>query len=169
MIVVANSSPLISLSSADHLFILEKLYGEIHISEAVFEEITVAGAGRAGSAEVAGSSWIRRHKLANNQQVEQIMAAAKLNRGESATIALAKEIKADLLLIDELPARRYAAGQNLPVIGSLGVLLLAKKQGIIPLIKPVIEEMANFGMRVHPKLLSAVLAEAGEESAEEEK
>ncbi len=162
MIAVANASPLISLSSVGALDLLESLFGIIHIPEAVFEEIAVTGAGRAGSAEVAAAMWIERHAITDTNAVSQLMTDAKLEAGESETLILAAELNADLVIIDERPARRYALAQGSPIIGTLGVLLLAKSQGLLPEVRPLLNSLSAAGMRLSSALYAETLRRAGE-------
>ncbi len=162
MIVVANASPLISLSSVGALGLLQSLYSTISIPEAVYAEIVVAGAGRAGSAEVAAAMWIQHQPVANTTAVNQLMTIAKLSAGESETLILATELKADLIIIDERPARRHALAQGLPIIGTLSVLLLAKSQGLLPEVKPLLNSLSAAGMRLSPMLYAETLRRAGE-------
>lgn len=105
MFVAANSSPLICLLAADALFVPRAaLRRNSNRRSGLSRNCRKLGAGRAGSDEITRGRWIRQHKLANPERSAEIMMAAKLDRGESAALAL--EIKTDLLLIDEFPARR---------------------------------------------------------------
>lgn len=162
MIIVANSSPLISLSSVKALPLAQALYGDIYFAEAVYQEIVVAGAGKAGSSDVAAARWIKRRIVANAGAVAQLMLAHKLERGECETLALAAEMNADLILLDEKPARKVAAQQGFAVIGSLGVLLLAKSNGVIGAVKPTLDALLKAGMRLDPNLYTEILRRAGE-------
>ena len=162
MIAISNASPLISLSSVGALDLLASLFTTIHIPEAVYEEIAIAGAGRAGSAEVAAATWIRRHVVTDIDAVRQLMTDAKLKTGESETLILAAELNADLVIIDERPARRYALAQGLPIAGTLGVLLLAKTRGLLPEVRPLLHALSAAGMRLSSTLYVETLRRAGE-------
>ena len=162
MILVANSSPLISLSSAKALMLAQALYQDIYIAEAVYQEIVVAGAGKDGSQDVAAARWINRRAVANAGDVAQLMIINKLERGECETLVLASELNADMVLLDEKPARKVALQQGLTVIGSLGVLLLAKSNGVISEVKPTLDALLKSGMRLDGNLYSEVLRRAGE-------
>lgn len=86
-----------------------------------------------------------------------------LGRGEAEAIALALELGADVLLIDERKARKAALGLGVPVTGVLGFLLEAKKKGAIPAIKPLLDQMeVAVGFRIKRSLYDAVLQAAGE-------
>jgi uncharacterized protein len=162
MIIVANSSPLISLSSVKALPLVQALYRDIYVAEAVYREIVVAGAGKAGSSEVAAAHWIKRRTVASAGTVAQLMLTHKLERGECETLALAAEMSADLILLDEKPARKVAAQQGFALIGSLGVLLLAKSNGVMGEIRPTLDALLKAGMRLDPNLYAEILRRAGE-------
>ena len=99
MIIVSNTSPVINLAAIGHLELLNKLYGKIILPEAVHHEITVKGAGQAGSTEIEKLKWIE-VKTVSNQKLVQALKM-ELDEGESEAIALAVELNAELLLIDE--------------------------------------------------------------------
>ncbi len=72
------------------------------------------------------------------------------------------DIKAGRVLLDERPARRLATAMGLPVLGTLGILLLAKRKGFIPQIRSSLAALAEHDFRIAPTLLARVLAEADE-------
>lgn len=83
--------------------------------------------------------------------------------GEAEAIVLARELGADILLIDERRARKTALELGLPVTGLLGVLLEAKKAGLIPALKPILDQMeAIVAFRLKRSLYEATLRAAGE-------
>ncbi|BAZ79967.1 DUF3368 domain-containing protein [Sphaerospermopsis kisseleviana CS-549] len=87
----------------------------------------------------------------------------KLDLGESEAIALAEEIGASQLLIDEKAARKFAIARKLPLIGTVGVLLLAKRRGLLASIQGVLDEMQAQGMRISDRLYVQVLTLAQEQ------
>ena len=84
------------------------------------------------------------------------------DKGESKVIALAKEQNINTVIIDELKGRKIASRHNLTVIGSLGILVIAKKQGLISNVKNLMAEMENYGIRIGDYLKDQVLEKAGE-------
>ena len=85
-----------------------------------------------------------------------------LHLGECATIVLAEEVKAEQVILDDNAARREAVARGLPVIGTVGVLLIAKTQSIIPAVRPILDNLRAQGTRVSQDLYYQVIAKAGE-------
>ena len=77
-------------------------------------------------------------------------------------IVLAEELRAERLLVDERAARRVAITRQLPVIGTVGILLLAKQQKLLEDIKPVLGSLIENGTRIGPRLYEQALEIAEE-------
>ena len=122
MIVVSDSSPLITLAHAHYLELLHEFYGQVTIPREVHEEVTVAGAGLPGAEEVRRASWIRVQHDPMEPANELKAACADLGTGESSVIYLASNLNAGLALIDEEKARRVAKSVGLSVAGSIAIL-----------------------------------------------
>jgi len=129
MIVVSNSSPLIALAKIGKLYILKKLFGEIIIPKAVWNEVVVKGKGKPGAEEVEKAEWIKVEEVRDRLSVEVLKGEIEI--GEAEAIVLAKELNADLLIMDEKIPRIIAESIGLKVIGSLAILYIAKKRGLI--------------------------------------
>jgi len=114
MIVVANTSPLTNLAAIGQFDLLRRLYGQLHIAEGVWEELHAEGQRWPGRVEVAGADWIERHAVQNRPLVTALQR--DLDRGEAETIALALEVEAGLVLLDEREGRRAAQRLGLRVI-----------------------------------------------------
>ena len=160
MTVVSDASPLISLAAIGRLDLLRQLFGTVSIPAYVHKEVTQA-TGRAGAEELAASDWVVVRKLGN-----EFLARAldgELDRGEAEAIALAVELKADLVLIDERRGRAVAARFGLKVVGVLGLLIEAKRQGLLDRIEPLLSDLLHkAGFRLGPELYRRILEEAGE-------
>ena len=157
--IVVNSTPLIILGNIDGLKILKELYGEIIIPRAVFEEVT----SKADNAKINLSqnlSWIK--VLEVQDKSNRKMYQAKLHDGEVEVMMLANEISADLLIIDDNAAKKTAKFLGFTVTGTLGVILKAKSEGIIPQVKPIVDEMLRQGFYISPKIIETVLKTANE-------
>jgi hypothetical protein len=155
MIVISNTTPLISLSKIGHLEILKKVFGVIYIPPAVYNEVVIRGGKRKGSLEVKKASWIKVQKV-KDVLAKQVLAVL-LGKGEAETIILGKESSANWVIIDEAMARGVAKETGLRVIGTLGVLVKAKQKGIIKKITPYLEGLVKANFRISPELIKEVL------------
>jgi hypothetical protein len=162
MIVISDSVALIGLSAIGALDLLNRLYGTVIVPDAVYQEVVVQGAGKPGAQAVAAASWIQVMTVRNKPDVNQLMNVIKLDRGESEAIVLAQEIGADLILLDEDRARRYARQQQLSITGTAGVLLAAKQQGLIPLVRPLLDALIAAGIFIGSALYNRTCQLAGE-------
>ena len=125
MVVISNSSPIIHLAKIERLDLLERLYSRILVPEKVFLECTDTAHYREEVDLISQSVWIKRHPIENTQLFRLLYA--EIDAGEAEALVLALEQKADLLLLDDQEARIKARKLGLPVTGTLGVLLKAKK------------------------------------------
>jgi predicted nucleic acid-binding protein len=160
VIVVSNTTPLSELAKVGRLELLRELFRTLFISQEVYDEVT-QGKHPAASA-VPSATWIEVVTLQSPIRAVELQTAFKLDLGEAATIVLAEELRADRVLLDERLGRKVAQGRNLPVTGTIGVLLVAKNKGILPEIKPILEEFLSKGKRISPSLYREVLDMAGE-------
>lgn len=137
MIVVSDSTPLITLMKATQLRILHELFGEIVIPEAVHDELTVNEKYIAEAKLIDSSEFIRVISVEDRKSVSLLQRAAGLDLGESEAIIYAENNNADLLLVDEASGRRVAKSMGIEIMGSIGVLVSAFRKGFLS------EEEAN--------------------------
>src|SRR5438132_6421022 len=137
MIVVSNTSPLMNFAVVGRLDVLQKLYGRILVPHSVRDEIVVKGKDKPGSTEVATSEWIATRHVDDRTRVN--MLRLELDVGESEAIALALEVHADLVLLDERKGRYIAKCLGLRYVGLLGVLVEAKHKQLLPAVKPIVD------------------------------
>lgn len=105
------------------------------------------------------ASWIKVVPLINPRQV---LVYVGLDQGEAEVLALANEQEARLVVIDEYKGRRYAKRLGLPLTGTVGVLLTAKAQGLIPALAPLIDQLLSRRLFLTPELVEKALELAGE-------
>jgi predicted nucleic acid-binding protein len=158
--IISNAGPLITLSQVGKLNLLKELYGTIIIPETVQYEVVVQGQGAVGAEEVGKASWINVQAVTNKLAVE--LLRERLDAGESEAIVLAMESKADLLLMDEARARRISEGRGIKLIGTLGLLAVAKKRGLITKIRPLLDQLMSVGFYMSSDLYQAMLEQTGE-------
>lgn len=164
MIVVSDSSPLISLAAVGRFDLLRQLYATISIPASVHEEVTRA-VGLAGAAELANADWISRRPIGNDFLARAL--DGELDRGEAEAIALAVEFRADLLLMDERRGRAVAARFGLNVVGVLGMLIEAKSKALLDKVEPILSDLhRKAGFRISSELYRRVLEVAGEAPAQ---
>ena len=160
MIVVSDTTPFSELAKIDKMNLIRDIFGKVVIPEDVYRELT-AGTHSAADA-VPFASWIEVRSPANSQNVSALRSATKLGLGECAAMILAEELDANQVLIDDLDARRVAQSRNLPVIGTVGLLLIAKRRGLIDSVKEILDALIARDTRISPRLYQEVLAIAQE-------
>ncbi len=158
VLVVSNSSVIIALAKICYLYLLEKLFGEILVPEAVWKEITVEG--KPGYEKIVRAKFISLKKVGDTRLVA--LLEEFIDTGEAEAIALALERGADLLLIDDRDARNLAKRLGLQVMGTLGVIALAKYKGLIPKAKPIIDRLIESGFWISRNILEEFLKELDE-------
>lgn len=161
MIVVSNASPLITLAQAHQLHNLGRLFGEILVPSEVFSEIVVAGAGKPGADIVAQSTWIQVTALEDTAVFEAVMSTSGLGAGEISAILLAKQLRADLLLLDERKARRFARSQGVALVGSVGLLEEFFRRGQLKDLREAYAELLQCNVRIDIRILQSSLLKFG--------
>lgn len=149
--VISNASPLIALEQIGQLDLLERLFNRVAVPPAVVAEV---------SPSVILPAWISEQSLF--QAIGPDILRASLGPGESEAISLALEANARLLILDERPARRLAQALGLPIIGTLGILLAAKKRSLLTDVQPSVNALVRHDFRISPALYDKVLFDAGE-------
>jgi len=160
-IVISNASPIINLAIIGRLGLLEKFWEKIYVPEAVWKEVVIDGEDKKEVAEIKNADWIIVEKV--KDQNLTLLLMQNLDKGEAEAIALAIEMNADIILLDETDAREAADIYKIEKTGVLGILLLAKLKNEIPNLKQEIEnlkEKANFWLK--ESLIQDVLKDAGE-------
>lgn len=161
MKVVANSSVLISRSCINRLLLLEEKFKRVFIPEAVWQEVVESGEVEPGAEAVQNAAWVEVMEVGNKNLVKALQEF--VDSGESEAIALALEIKADLILMDEKEARVLARKYGLNVMGTVGNLVWAKKAGRIKTLKDILDDLITLGnFRISNAIYRHALKEAGE-------
>jgi uncharacterized protein len=158
--VICNATPLINFAAINRLDILQTTLGSIIIPQAVYEKIIIPGfPGSEPIEQAVASGWL---------QVQEVLAIGKdipteLDNGEREAIALALEVKAQQILLDEQEARHVSQKLGLRVVGTLGILLLANQKQIILQVQPLLDAMIDVAQYwVKNALYQEVLRQAGE-------
>ena len=130
MIVVSDTTPIISLLKMDRLPLLHSLFGSVCIPFAVFEELTGNPKYQEEVSVLRESDFVQVEEVANAGDVQAIKNDG-LDIGESEAIVLAKQLSADILLMDEAKGRLVAFRHGLQIMGTVGILLQAFKDGFL--------------------------------------
>jgi predicted nucleic acid-binding protein len=158
MIIVCDCSPLIALALCDQLALLDVIFNEVVVPEQVYAEATVSEKPEALKIAVYAQGKVQRSE---NPKPAALLEAT-LGKGEIEAMALYWEKGADYLLIDEDKGRRFARKNGMTVIGSLGILLYAKKMNRIPAVKPLLHILRASNIRIADGLYESVLKQAKE-------
>ena len=158
MKVVSDASPLITLARISCFDLLPKLFGKIYISSEVYKEVVIDGEGLPGAAEVSQADWIEVRLL------ERLVGAPvrpDLGAGEVSAVALAKDLSADLVMIDEWRARRFAQDEGLAVVGCIGILENLYDRGLMSDLRRAYEQLIQSKTRIDLRTLQNSLAKFG--------
>jgi predicted nucleic acid-binding protein len=160
VIVVTDSTVLIGLAKLGKLTLLKEIFSKVSIPEEVFKELVERGKDKPGSNLIRESSWIEKKTVKDKTQVNFLMGS--LDRGEAEVLALARELEADLILMDEGKARKSAVIAGFNVMGLLGLFNLAKNIGLIHEVRPLVTELMTKKFRLSDKVIEEALKKAGE-------
>jgi predicted nucleic acid-binding protein len=156
-LVVADTGPINYLVLIDAIEVLPKLFEQVLVPAAVYDELSHADAPppvRAFILRVPAWLEIRRIPIA----AAKVQTDPALDEGEWAAIALATSIGADLILMDDRAGVAAAYRRGLAVTGTLGVLDLAARRGLLD-IATVVARLKSTNFRYPPKIIEALLAE----------
>jgi predicted nucleic acid-binding protein len=156
---VTNASPIIYLARANLFDLLHLAAPEVLVPVAVAEEILVRGPHDPGARALSDTLWLR---TVDVPDIPRSVVAWDLGPGESAVIAWALAHPGCLAVIDDLEGRRCAETHRIRLRGTLGLILRAKRQGVIPEARPVLQTLRAAGMYLSTQLLDMALAEVGE-------
>lgn len=131
MLVISDTTPLITLMKIGHLDILKQLFTTIAIPEAVYYELT-GNADYPQEAEIISNcDFIQIIAVPDRESVKRFQRITGLDLGESEAIIVSDLRNADLLLMDELKGRAVAKNMEIKVIGTLGILQKANEEGLL--------------------------------------
>lgn len=156
--VVSNTTPILSLLKINSLHLLKELYQTIWIPLAVYREIE-SGKHKDYYQDLAKLDWIQIREISTTNAITTF---PDLDEGEAEAILLAKEIPADLLILDEKKGRFHAKQAHLSITGTLGVLIKAKSKGYIRVLSPVLSQLKTQGIWISDELTQEVLKRVGE-------
>ena len=128
MIVVSDTTPLISLLKINRIDLLEKLFGEVFIHQAVFDELTLDKRFQLEADQIRRKKFIIVMPIKVPESVNILKRATGLDQGESEAIVLTDELEADILLMDEAKGRSISTQMGLHIMGTIGILMAAYEE-----------------------------------------
>lgn len=166
MIVVSDTTPILSLLKAGKLGLLEILYQKIVVPEAVYNELTVNADYKDEREEIINCPFLLVEKVYNAESVNILRNVTGLDAGESESLVLYGEKEADLLLIDERKGRSVAKKMSVRYVGTMGVLMQAFDENIITAeeVRKILEILLSGDIRLSRKLCNKVLDYVGQEN-----
>lgn len=158
-LTVINTSPLIFLSKGGYLELLQVLSAEIVVPMAVRDEIYAYGEDDVTAKALRETDWL---VVRQTLEIPTIIQNWDLGKGESEVLAWGYREKGTEIIVDDLAGRRCALALGIPVRGTLGLVLVAKKRGVIPQARPVLETLRLTGMYLSDAVMNRALAKVGE-------
>lgn len=155
-IIIADTGALITLIHLGHLALIEKIFGDFYIAKAVWNELNDYD-NPEFDFSVLETLKPRVKEIKSKNHLSVIM-----DYGESESVILYEELGADFLLIEDNKARQIAESLNINCIGTLGILIKARQEGLLKELRPMFEKMLNSGRFFSKKLLNDILIKLGE-------
>ncbi|MEW6487227.1 MAG: DUF3368 domain-containing protein [Thermodesulfobacteriota bacterium] len=156
---VFNASPLIFFSRGGHLELLRAVVGGVLVPEPVAAEIRRRGPRDPTSAALTSELWLQ---VVPAPAPSEAILQWGLGPGESAVLALCERNPRRVAVIDDLAGRKCASSLGIPVRGTLGIVLVAKRRGLVPAARPVLEDLLRAGMYLSRRVLDEALTRVGE-------
>jgi predicted nucleic acid-binding protein len=156
---VVNASPLIILGKLSQLSLLSRIPDDLVIPRAVAEEVTLGPPGD------AAREWVEKEGAAlvhESGPVDTEVAAWDLGLGESHVLTWARRHPQTTAILDDAASRRCAEALGIQITGTLGVLVMGKRAGLLSELKPILSEAQSKGFRISPDILNTALHLAGE-------
>ncbi len=156
-IVISNTTPLLYLHEIGMLELLRDIYGHVHTTRQVVEELSAGGV---DAPDMDDIPWI---KIRETPIPPALKLVPDLGAGEASVIALALERgERALLLLDDRLARRLALLLGVRCVGTAGILMKGKEQGLIEAVRPLLERLIKAGFYLRQQHLDDICALAGE-------
>lgn len=159
MTIISDTTPIISLIKINRLDLLEKLFEEVLIPEAVYRELTTNALFENEAKIVKTSSFLKTSSVQNRKSLQLLQAVSGLDDGESEAIVLADELKSDVLIMDERKGRKVAEKLGIKITGTVGVLLQSYSENMISSdeIKTYLDQLKNSNIRLSESLIQKAL------------
>ena len=159
MKVIVNATPIIALSGINQLDLLNKLFDEVIIPYAVYEEVVIKGAKKTGAINLQNANWIKIERVTSPKTINPLLLG--LDQGELEVIQLGLLINPDYVIIDEKLGRKIAQAMGLSVKGTLGILLAGFYAGYLSKQETLdlSQQLVNHGIRLSAYVLNLIQIE----------
>jgi predicted nucleic acid-binding protein len=157
--VVVNASPLIVLFKAGLAHLLPQVFSEVLVPGAVWDEVIAGGANDIAAKGLVIVDWAKRVEVAT---IAPVILAWSLGQGESEVLSVAFDQSGYRAVIDDAAARRCARTVQVPTLGTGGVLVLAKRRGLIASVESSLQELRNAGLWLSEEVVTLLIEQAGE-------
>ena len=158
MLIISDASPLIALAACNKLDLLDKLFEQVRIPQAVFNELAIPDKPNA----INIIEWAKDKVFPIKNKTVIKALSLNLDPGEAEAMALYWEISADFLLIDEKKGRIIANRNGIKTVGTIGILLLSKQKGFITSVKPLLDLLIQNGFHISDIFYRQILDKTGE-------
>lgn len=155
---ILNASPIIIIGKAGLLYTISPITKNWLISQGVFEEISRKGSASLYLKELSTAAKV---EILPVSEIDPIVSGWNLGRGESETLTLVIQKRGGVVL-DDLQARKCATVLEIPLIGSVGILVRAKNMGIIKAVKPAFDSIMKAGLYIEQGFMDSLLKQLGE-------
>jgi len=152
---VVNASPLIFLARADLIDLLRLVGDMVVVPSSVASEVLRRGSTDPAAQAIVTTPWTN---TVETGAIPELIQAWDLGKGESSVLAWAYAHSGTEAILDDLAGRRCAASLGIPVRGTLGLILTAKKRGVVPAARPILERLRYSGMYQSDAVLNEALA-----------
>lgn len=157
--IVINASPLISLFRSDLHHLLPKLFSEIAVPDAVWQEVTQGGHEDAAARGLGKAEWAT---CLPPIEIDHVIQAWDLGAGETSVMSYARLHPEYPAAIDDAAARRCARSLRIKTLGTGGILVLAKRRGLIESLAEALDALKDSGLWLGKPLVDLLLEQANE-------
>ena len=159
MIIVSDTTPLMTLLKCNQLILLNKMYGTVLIPPAVYSELTENSLYAEEAEIIKNADFLEVRKITNPERVQFLLNSTGLDLGETEAIVLAENTKADLLLMDEVMGRMIAKQMGFTIAGAIGILIAARTEGLLSSeeVKTIVDKLRSSGQHIGEPLLKKLL------------
>lgn len=159
MLVISDTTPIISLIKAEKLELLQKMFETVIVPDAVYYELTENPLYSTEASQIKSCSFIHKEKVDNEEAVHILRKVTGLDAGESEAIVMIDEKKADLLLMDEHKGRQIAKKMGITITGTVGILIQAFDENMLRKdeVCDCLEKLRESNVRISESLYNLVL------------